>query len=405
MIDRHSPRYSDSSLNMKSSVIRDMLKFTEQPGMISFAGGLPGPEAFPVEELKDILNSVIDRHGSAPFQYGTTEGYEPLREEICSLMDSAYEIRSSKENVLVTSGSQQALYLLCKVLLNRGDAVITENPTYTGALSTFNSFMADVHTVGIDDNGMKPEELVEVIETLKKEGGKPAFIYTMPEIHNPAGVTMDILRKIKLYEIAARYDIIIVEDDPYGMINYDCKPVIPVKYFDKDDRVVYMGSFSKILSPGLRTGWMAAHPDIVRRCTIAKQGEDLCSNTLSQYAIYNFLAEGRLSERIESVKEIYRVKRDLMADSIDSMMPGASYVRPEGGLFIWVKLPEQIDTGAMLQKALAQNVAYITGSAFYPRGGGTNEMRLNFTFAQHSDITEGIRRLGDVVRGELTMWS
>lgn len=401
MIDRYSPRYSDSSLNMKSSVIREMLKYTEQPGMISFAGGLPGPEAFPVEELKDILNSVIDRHGSSAFQYGTTEGYQPLREEICVLMESVYEIRMRSENILVTSGSQQALYLLCKVLMNHGDAVITENPTYTGALSTFNSFMADIHTVDIDENGLIPEKLVQVLEMLKWEGRKPAFIYTMPEIHNPAGVTMDILRKIKLHDIAAKYDVIIIEDDPYGMINYDGKPVIPVKYFDKGDRVVYMGSFSKTLSPGLRTGWMAAHPDIVRRCTIAKQGEDLCSNTLSQYAIYNFLAEGRLTERIDRVKEIYRVKRDLMADSIEEMIPGASFVRPEGGLFIWVKLPEQVDTLAMMEKALARDVAYVTGTAFYPHGGGESEMRLNFTFASHEDIVEGVRRLGEVVQVEL----
>lgn len=403
MIEKYSPKYSESSLNMKSSVIRELLKYSDQPGMISFAGGLPGPEAFPVEELKEILNSVIDKHGPSVFQYGTTEGYAPLRDEICRLMDSSYEIKTTNDNILITSGSQQALYLLCKVLLNHGDPVITENPTYTGALSTFNSFMADIYTVDIDENGLIPEKLIQVLEMLKWEGRKPAFIYTMPEIHNPAGVTMDLMRKIKLYDIAVKYDLIIIEDDPYGMINYDGKPVIPVKYFDRDDRVVYMGSFSKILSPGLRTGWMAAHRDIVRRCTIAKQGEDLCSNTLSQYAIHSFLTAGKLTERIESVKEVYRVKRDIMADAITGMIPGASYVKPEGGLFLWVKLPEQVDTLTMMEKALLMNVAYVAGGAFYPHGGGENEMRLNFTFAGHNDIIEGIKRLGEVVMAELEM--
>ncbi len=401
MIERYSPRYSDSSLNMKSSVIREMLKYTEQPGMISFAGGLPGPEAFPVEELKTILNSVIDTHGSSAFQYGTTEGYQPLREGICTLMKNVYDITSSMDSILVTSGSQQALYLLCKVLMNHGDAVITENPTYTGALSTFNSFMADIYAVDIDENGLIPEKLVQVLEMLKWEGRKPAFIYTMPEIHNPAGVTMDTLRKIKLYEIAVKYDLIIIEDDPYGMINYDDKPVVPVKFFDRDERVVYMGSFSKILSPGLRTGWMNARPELVRRCAIAKQGEDLCSNTLSQYAINYFLSGDKLADRISKVRDIYRVKRDIMADAIQEMIPCAEFVKPEGGLFLWVKLPEQVDTLAMMEKALARSVAYVTGTAFYPHGGGSSEMRLNFTFASHEDITEGVRRLGEVVKGEL----
>ncbi|HOP63242.1 MAG TPA: PLP-dependent aminotransferase family protein [Spirochaetota bacterium] len=405
MIEKYSPRYSDSSLNMKSSVIRELLKFTEKPGMISFAGGLPGPEAFPVEEIKSILNSVIEKYGSAPLQYGTTEGLFPLREEISRLMYDVYETEVSPDSIIVTSGSQQALYLLCKVLLNRGDAVITENPTYTGALSTFNSFMADIYCADIDERGMTPESLIAVIEELRSRGIKPAFIYTMPAVHNPAGVSMDAERKWDIYRIALKYDLLIVEDDPYGMINYDGEPVIPVKYFDSGDRVVYLGSFSKILSPGLRTGWMAAGSDIIRRCSIAKQGEDLCSGTLSQYAIYSFLSENLLPDRINRIREIYRCKRDLMADSIDAAVPGAEYLKPEGGLFLWVRLPSQVDAEAMLPKALERQVAYVAGNAFYPHGGGRNELRLNFTYASKDDITEGIRRLGEVVTEEITMWS
>ena len=386
---------------MKSSAIRDMMKFSGDPKMISFAGGLPGAEAFPISELKDIINLAISKYGSSVFQYGTTEGHAPLRESICSLMKRTYGISPAPDNILVASGSQQALYLLCKVMINPGDAVITETPTYVGAISTFRSFLADIHTVGMDRHGMIPDELEEKVDQLISTGNKPEFIYTIPSIHNPTGITMNSARRRDIYEIASRYNLMIVEDDPYGMIRYDDLRIKPLKHLDIDERVVYLGSFSKTVSPGLRTGWMAAQKETIRRCTIAKQGEDTCSNTLSQFIINDFIVSGSIYRQIKKVRELYRIKRDIMAAAIDRLIPSASYVPPDGGLFLWLRYPEKVDTGTMHKKSLERNIAYVPGNAFYPSGGGKNEMRLNFSFPSIPDIEEGVRRLGEIIDEEL----
>lgn len=400
MIEFYKPLYSDSSLNMKSSVIRDMFRITSDPEMISFAGGLPGPEAFPVDELKEIINRAIANYGSSVFQYSTTEGYEPLRESISSLMRNTYGILQRTDNIMVTSGSQQALYLLCKVLLNPGDTIITENPTYVGAISTFRSFMADIHPVGIDSYGMDMSALEILAGKLVHSGKKPRFIYTIPSIHNPAGITMGVLQRRMLYDVASRYNLMIVEDDPYGMIRYDNLKIPPLKKIDTDGRVVYLGSFSKTVSPGLRTGWIAAQEDLVRRCVIAKQGEDTCSGTLSQFIINDFITDGSIYRQIERVKNIYMKKRDIMTDAIDSLIPSATYCVPQGGLFLWLTLPEWIDTSTLLTKTLEKKVAYVPGSAFYPLGGKSSRLRLNFSFPGTDEITEGIRRLADTISGE-----
>lgn len=403
MIDKYTPLYSNSSHNMKSSVIRDIIKLTGNPDMISFAGGLPGAEAFPVEELTDILNTSISKYGSTVFQYGTTEGHVPLRESICALLDRTYSLQTSPDNILVTSGSQQALYLLCKVMLNPGDAVITETPTYVGAISTLRSFMADIHSVNIDRHGIIPDELEQKIDELDRRGAMPRFLYTIPSIHNPTSVTMNTSRRRDIYSIASKYNLMIVEDDPYGMIRYDGLRVKPLKHMDADERTVYLGSFSKTVSPGLRTGWMTAQKETIRRCTIAKQGEDTCGNTLSQFVIHDFINSGAIYGQIEKVKTIYMKKRDLMIGELERMIPSASYTRPEGGLFIWLRYPEGIETGKIHKKALERNIAYVPGNAFYPDGGGTNEMRLNFSFAPPEGIKEGISRLADVINEELAL--
>ncbi len=403
MINQYTPIYSNSSFNMKSSAVRDMMKLTGDPEMISFAGGLPGAEAFPIEELNDIINSTISKYGSTVFQYGATEGYTPLRESICSLMKNAHSIITQPDNILVTSGSQQALYLLCKVMLNPGDAIITETPTYVGAIGTFRSFMADIHTVNINRNGMDPDELESKVIQLISAGNKPKFIYTIPSIHNPTGITMSTAGRREIYEIASKYDLMIVEDDPYGMIRYDDLRIKPVKHLDSDERVVYLGSFSKTVSPGLRTGWMMSQKEIIRKCSIAKQGEDTCSNTLAQFVIHDFISSGSIYSQIARVRMIYRLKRDIMTDAINKFIPSAEYTTPDGGLFIWLNYSEKINTGKMHKKGLERNVAYVPGNAFYPNGGGTDEMRLNFTFASVEDIEEGVRRLGEVVSEELAV--
>lgn len=400
MIEYYKPLYSDSSLNMKSSVIRDMISLTSKPEMISFAGGLPGAEAFPVDELKEIINRAIAKYGSLVFQYGTTEGYSPLRESIHFLMEKAYNLSVHPDNILVTSGSQQALYLLCKVLLNPGDTIITENPTYVGALSTFRSFMADIHTVDMNNDGMDISGLERLAAGLIASGKKPRFIYTIPSIHNPTGITMGVLQRRMLYDIASRYNLMIIEDDPYGMIRYDDLKIPPVKKIDTEGRVVYLGSFSKTVSPGLRTGWIAAQKDLVRRCVIAKQGEDTCSGTLSQFVINDFIADGSIYSQIEKVKRIYREKRNLMTGAIDTFIPEASYLEPKGGLFLWVTLPQWIDTAALLPKVLNKNVAYVPGNAFSPAGQSSSSLRLNFSFPGKNEISEGVKRIASVISGE-----
>lgn len=400
MIEFYKPTYSDSSLSMKSFTIRDMFRFNSDPEMISFAGGLPGPEAFPVDELREIINRAITDYGSSVFQYGTAEGHRALRESISSLMENAYRVTQDIENIMVTSGSQQALYLLCKVLLNPGDVIITEKPTYAGAISIFRSFMADIHTVEIDSYGMDMSALENLAGDLVRAGKKPRFIYTIPSIHNPAGITMGVLQRRMLYDVASRYDLMIIEDDPYGMIRYDNLKIPPLKKIDTEGRVVYLGSFSKTVSPGLRTGWMAAQKDIVRRCVIAKLGEDTCSGTLSQFVINDFISDGSIYRQIERVKGIYMNKRDIMTGAIDSLIPSAAYCIPQGGFFLWVTLPEWIDTTALLTRTLEKKVAYVPGSAFYPHGGESSRLRLNFSFPQKDEITEGVRRLAESIRGE-----
>ena len=397
MNDYYNPTYSYSSLNMKSSVIRDMFRLTSDPQMISFAGGLPGAEAFPVSELRKIINSAISQHGSTLFQYGTTEGYPPLREAISRLLETVYGMSVHYDDVMVTSVSQQALYLLCKVLVNPGDVVITENPTYVGALNTFRSFMADIRPVDINGQGMDMSALECMITDLTERGKKPRFIYTIPSIHNPTGVTMEIIRRHILYEIAAKYDLLIVEDDPYGMIRYDGLKVPPVKKLDSEGRVLYLGSFSKTVSPGLRTGWLAGQADVIRKCVIAKQGEDTCSGTLSQFVINDFITNGDIYMQIERVKQIYSKKRDIMTGCIDALIPSASYNLPQGGLFLWVTLSGIADTSHLLKKTLDKKVAFVPGEAFYPGGETQSTMRLNFSYPACDDIERGINSIAEAV--------
>jgi DNA-binding transcriptional MocR family regulator len=386
---------------MRSSVVRDMFAVTSDPRTISFAGGHPGPEAFPVDELRAISDAVISRHGPAVFQYGSTEGHAPLRRNISALMLETYGLRHDPEDILVTSGSQQALYLLCKVFLNPGDLVITENPTYLGALNIFRSFLADIRTVEQDDEGMNISALEGCLAELAARGRKPRFIYAIPSIHNPTGVTMSAERRSGLYNVADRYDIPVIEDDPYGMIRYDGLTVEPLKKLDAGGRVIYVGSFSKTVSPGLRTGWIAAQGDIIRKCTIAKQGDDACSVTMAQFIISDFIEGGAIYGQIDRVKEMYREKRDLMADTLREMIPSASFNVPGGGLFLWLAMPEQISAVDLLKKCLERHVAFVPGCNFYPDHGGTNMLRMNFSFPSKDGIHEGLVRMAEIVDEEL----
>ena len=398
----HSHRFSQNAKGMKASEIRELLKLTQRQEVISFAGGLPNPEAFPVEEMKPIINHVMDAHAADALQYGPTEGHNKLRNVIARGMGTTYGVTQNIQNILITHGSQQALSLLSHVLLDPGDAVITSAPSYLGALLTFRAFQAHIESVPLDGEGIRTDLLETKLESLSRDKKLPKFIYLIPTFQNPSGVTISLERRKRIYELICEHDLLLIEDDPYGFLRYEGKDVPLIKSLDEEDRVVYTSTFSKILAPGFRIAWMAGPREIVNRVCLAKQAQDLCANTFAQYCIFEAMYHNILFPNIEKIKRLYRGKRDLMLAAMEAHFPAqVSWNHPEGGLFVWVTLPAIIDARDMFIKAIANGVAYVVGDAFYPEGGGHNTMRLNFSHASDEMIEEGIRRLGDVIRQEM----
>ncbi len=404
-------RYAQRMQRMSGSIIRELLKVTQDPEIISFGGGLPAPEVFPVEAFDRAATTVLQSEGSKALQYGPTEGYGPLRQWIVEHM-ARYGITAKVENVLITSGSQQALDLIGKVMINPGDRVLTEQPTYLGALQAWNAYQAEYTCVPIDDSGLRVDFLEEALSS------GPKFMYVLPNFQNPGGVTLTLERRRQLIEIADAYGVPIIEDDPYGELRYEGEHVTPLVVLDcqlhrgspsysnghgyLQGNVIYVSTFSKTLAPGLRLGWMVAPTDVISRCVSAKQGMDLHTSTLVQMTAYEVIKDGFLDEHVRTIRKIYGERRDLMLDSLERYFPqGAQWTRPHGGLFLWVTLPEQIDTLELMPKAIARKVAYVPGTAFYPDGRGRNTFRLNFSNAQPEQIEIGMRRLGEVLAEEL----
>jgi 2-aminoadipate transaminase len=390
-------------------MIRELLKLTEQPDIISFAGGLPAPELFPMAAFQAACERVLAQHGPRALQYSTTEGFGPLREYIVDKM-AQYGIKAAPENVLITSGSQQALDLLGKLLINPGDKILTERPTYLGALQAWRAYQAEFVSVPVDDDGLQTELLEEALCT------GPKFMYILPNFQNPAGVTLSMKRRQSLIELADRYGIPIVEDDPYGELRFEGEHLPPLVVQDADrlngrttlngngylhGNVIYLSTFSKTLAPGLRLGWIVAPTDVIQHCVMAKQGMDLHTSTFVQMVAYEVVQDGFLKEHVRQIREVYRARRDVMLTALDYYFPpGITWTRPQGGLFLWVTLPETLDSIAILEKAIDNKVAFVPGTAFYPGGGGQNTMRLNFSNAQPEQIETGIRRLGEVLAAE-----
>jgi 2-aminoadipate transaminase len=392
---------------MGSSTIRELLKLTEQPDLISFAGGLPAPELFPVEAFRAAADRVLTRHGSKALQYSTTEGYRPLRELIVDKM-ARYGIEAMPENVLVTSGSQQALDLIGKILINPGDRILTERPTYLGALQAWRAYQAEYVSVPIDDDGLRTELLEDALCS------GPKFMYILPNFQNPGGVTLSLERRRRLIETADRYGVPIIEDDPYGELRFEGEHLPPLVVLDAEKlneperatngrgyfrgNVIYMSTFSKTLAPGLRLGWIVAPVHVLQRCVMAKQGMDLHTSSFVQMVAYEAARGGFLEEHVREIRRVYRQRRDVMLAAMTRHFPaGVHWTRPEGGLFLWVTLPEQVDSAAVLEQAVAQKVAFVPGGPFYPDAGGHKTMRLNFSNAQPEQIETGIRRLGRVL--------
>jgi 2-aminoadipate transaminase len=395
--------YSDRAGKMRKSVIRELLKVAQDPEIISFAGGLPNPQSFPIDDITSIINKVMKHDGKTALQYGTTNGLDSLRE---TLADRAYKdgIQDiTADNIIITNGSQQALDAVGKIFLNPGDTALVGLPTYLGGINAFRSYESNLTGIPLDENGMQTDVLEETIQDLKKEDIIPKFIYVVPTFQNPAGVVMPEKRRKQLIDIANEHDIVIIEDDPYGKLRYDEDPVKPIKAFDDEQRVIYMSTFSKILAPGLRLAWTIASEDLTRKIVICKQALDLCTNTLSQFIANEFIHQGSLDLHIMKLCQMYKPKRDIMIKSIEEFFPeGYECNKPKGGMFAWVKLPEGIDTETMFLDAIKHKVAYVHGKAFQVDGGGERSFRLNFSYSSNEQIPEGIKRLGSVIEQKLT---
>jgi 2-aminoadipate transaminase len=400
-------RFAERTRRVTSSAIRELLKLTERPDVISFAGGLPAPEVFPLEQIQAAARRVLEEEGSKALQYSTTEGDPGLRELLVRHMER-YGIRVGIENVLITTGSQQSLDLIGKVLLNPGDRVALEAPSYLGAIQAFKAYEAQFLPVAMDDEGMRLDEL----ETALRSG--PKFLYVLPNFQNPSGVTLSLARRRRLVELAAHYGVPMLEDDPYGQLRYEGEHLPPLVVLDAEFHgcangerslrgdVIYLGTLSKTLAPGLRIGYMVAPAEVVQRAVQLKQSADLHSSTLCQRIAVETARGGFLDRHVRLIRAVYGARRDAMLEACGRHFPpGVRWTRPQGGLFLWVTLPAGLDAAEVLKDALEHGVAFVPGGSFFPRGGGENTMRLNFSFATPAMIEEGIRRLGAVLARKL----
>jgi 2-aminoadipate transaminase len=398
-------RYAQRTKCAKSSIIRELLKVTQRPEVISFAGGLPAPEVFPVEKFKEACEKVLTDNPQFALQYGPTEGYRPLREFIVQQM-ARYGILAGVDNVLITAGSQQALDLIAKLLINRGDRLLVESPTYLGALQAFDLMGAEYVTVPIDDRGLNTDYL----EAALRSG--PKFMYILPNFQNPGGVTLSEDRRRDLVLLSEKYGIPIIEDDPYGQLRYEGEHKTPLVVLDRtnlqrDDgysmgNVIYLSTFSKLLAPGLRVAWIVAPPDVITRLSQIKQSTDLHTSTFAQMVTYEVARDGFLDEHVKLIRRVYSERKDAMLKALSDYFPEeVTWTQPHGGLFLWVTLPTGINTRKLLDEALRNDVAFVPGDPFFPDGDKGSHMRLNFSNATPEMIREGIRRLSIAIAHEL----
>jgi len=395
-------RYAQRTQRMTSSVIRELLKLTEKPDVISFGGGMPAPELFPVPQFLDASREVLEESGAQALQYGPTEGYRPLRELIVR-HTARYGLNVSTDNVMITSGSQQALDLLGKIFINVGDHIAVEAPTYLGALQAWSAYGAEYVPVPTDGEGIT----VGGLEDALRAG--PKFIYVLPNFQNPTGVTLALERRRRIVALADRHGVPIIEDDPYGQLRFEGEHQPALVTLDGDGRaagqpayrgnVIYLSTFSKLLAPGIRLGWVVAPPEVIAKLVQAKQGADLHTSTLNQMVAHRVARGGFLDEHVRRLRRVYRERRDVMTAAMQEHFPAdVRWTHPAGGLFLWVTLPGRLDATELLHRAVEQKVAYVPGAPFFPCGGGSHTLRLNFSNAQPERIREGIERLGRVLR-------
>ncbi len=390
--------FSESAQNMKRSAIREILKLTQKPEVISFGGGLPAPESFPVEELKEIINELLDEDGPGALQYGATEGVNELREILVERHKKA-GFNIGLDNLSITTSSQQGLYILGKIFLDKGDKIICGLPSYLGGISAFSTFGADMHGIPFDDQGMRSDQLEEKLQEFKQQGVKPKFIYIIPDFQNPAGITMPEARRKEIIELARKYDVLIVEDSPYREIRFEGKDQKTLFELDNQGQVITLGTFSKTFSPGFRLGWAIAHQDIIDKMVIAKQSMDLCTPTFNQKIAARAIQKGLFDENLKKTVAQYHRKRDNMLKAFREYMPnGVSWTEPEGGLFLFLSLPAHMDAEELFYKAIEKNVAYVMGSVFHCDGSGRNTMRINFSYVPEDRAREGVKRLAEAIK-------
>jgi len=402
-IERYGALFAERTKVMRSSAMRDLMALTERDDVISLAGGLPDTSTFPPDSYAAVMGTVAAQSCARALQYGPTEGLSILKRCITQVMD-AEQMAVDPDEVLVTTGGQQVIDLVCKTLLNPGDVVVAEAPTYPGAIPTFCAYQADVVQISMDRDGMRIDELERTLAELERTGRRPKFIYTVPNFHNPAGVTMSLERRRQLVAIAAERELLVLEDNPYGLLRYEGEP-LPTLYSLDDEFVIYASTFSKILCPGVRLGWTVAPAPILAKMQIGKQASDLCSSSISQYFVSAYFESSPWADYVRSLVEIYRRRRDVMLDALAEHFPReAQWTHPRGGLFIWATMPDYIDTTDLLARALQEHVAFVPGRAAFVDGRGRSSMRLNFSGVGADEIREGVRRIGEVVREQVAMY-
>src|SRR3954449_7317252 len=422
-LERYAGLFARRTQTMKSSAMRDLMAVTAQPEVISLAGGLPDTSTFPAEDFAALMARVAVDSSAAALQYGPTEGLDALKECIVKVM-AAEGMDVEPAEILVTTGGQQVIDLVCKTLLDPGDVVIAEAPTYPGAVPVFGSYEADVVQIELDEHGMRVDLMEEALDRLDAEGRVPKFIYTVPSFQNPGGVTLSLPRRKRLVEVAAERELLplqgnpyrpprsaggrallVLEDTPSGLLRYEGEPLPTLHSLDGGRYVVYLGTFSKILSPGIRLGWAAAPRPVYEKLNLGKQSSDLCSSSFSQAFVAAYFAHADWRDYLAVLRDVYRRRRDVMLDALAEFFPAESeWTRPGGGLFIWATLPEYIDTTDLLARALDDNVAFVPGRQAYLDGRGGSSMRLNFSGVTEDEIREGVRRIGKVVREQLELF-
>jgi DNA-binding transcriptional MocR family regulator len=393
-------RFANRAALMQASEIRALFAVASRPEIVSLAGGMPNLSALPMEIMADVVDKLIKENGAEALQYGSGQGHPKLREQICDVM-ALEGIKAHPDDVIITTGSQQALDLISRIFINPGDVVLVEAPSYVGALGTFKQYEANVVHVAMDDNGMVPEALRAAIATVRKSGQEIKFLYLIPNYQNPAGVLLSAERRDEILEICASEKIFIVEDNPYGLLGFE-RPSPDAMRAKDSENVIYLGSFSKTIAPGFRVGWALVPQSLKEKLVIAAESSILCPSNFTQLSISGYLADQPWRDQIASFCKLYKVRRDAMLESLEAHFPaGATWTKPEGGFYVWVTLPPEIDTTALMPKAIAAKVAYVPGTAFYADGFGSWSMRLAYCYPTPERIREGVKALGGVIKTEL----